>query len=335
MLTAVVAIAFAFLAVSLLLLFTLAIRRIVLARRGREYEAAEERVRPVAIALVEGASVEAPELSSADDAVLADMLGRFSRKLTGADEARIADYFRGSAAQAGALRELRSRRRWRRAAAAYRLGDMACPEVAPELRRALDDSTRTVRAAATRSLGRLGVVPAAKPIVEALVSRRVPNGVGGEALVELGPAAVPELRSMAENASPRIRTTAVTLIGLVGDSTDSPLAVSALEDSSADVRAAAAGALGRIGGAVAEPALRSSLDDRIPFVRAEAAASLGVIGSTTAVPRLLEIARTDRFRPARAAAQALARIAPSQVAAAAALPDAGPHLRQAADLLAI
>jgi HEAT repeat protein len=335
MLRVFVAIAIVFVAVSLLLLVTLAIRRIVLARRGREYAAAEKRVRPIAIALVEGESGDAPELSSADDAVLADMLGRFSRKLTGAAEARIADYFRDNAALAGALRDLRSRRTWRRAAAAYRLGDMACPEVAPELLRALDDPKRTVRAAATRSLGRLGVADAATPIVEALVSRRVPNGVAGEALVELGPAAIPELRSMAGNASGRVRTTAITLIGLVGDSTDSALAVAALEDPSADVRAAAASTLGRIGSAAAEPALRSSLDDRIHFVRAEAAASLGVIGSTAAVPRLLEIARTDRFRPARAAAQALARIAPSQLAAAAAVPDAGPHLRQAADLLAI
>jgi HEAT repeat protein len=171
--------------------------------------------------------------------------------------------------------------------------------------------------------------------VDALVSRRVPNDVGGQALVELGPVAVPELRSMAESSSWRVRTTAVTLLGLVGDSSDSSRAVAALEDPSADVRAAAASALGRIGSAAAEPALRSSLDDRIPYVRAEAAASLGVIGSTAAVPRLLEIARTDRFRPARAAAKALARIAPSELTAAAATPDAGPHLRQAADLLAV
>jgi HEAT repeat protein len=335
MLTPFVAVAIAFFALSLLLLVTLVIRRTVLARRGREYAAAEKRVRPIAIALVEGESAEAPELSSADDAVLADILGRFSRKLTGAADERIADYFRDSAALAGARRDLRSRRTWRRAAAAYRLGDMACPEVAPDLLGALDDPKRTVRAAATRSLGRLGIAEAAKPIVEAVVSRRVPNGVAGEALVDLGPAALPELRSMAENADSRVRTTAITLIGLVGDSTDSALAVAALEDPSADVRAAAARTLGRIGSAAAEPALRSSLEDRIPFVRAEAAASLGVIGSTAAVPRLLEIARTDRFRPARAAAQAIARIAPSQLATAAAVPDAGPHLRQAADLLAV
>jgi hypothetical protein len=335
MLRALIGVAIAFVAVALLLLIVLAIRRIVLARRGRQYAAAEKRARPIAIALVEGQAAELPRLSSTDEVVLAEVLGRFSRKLTGAADERVADYFRGSDALTPALRELRSRRAWRRAAAAYRLGDMACAEVAPALLTALDDRKRVVRAAAARSLGRLGVPDAVKPLVEALVSGGVPNGVAGQALVELGPAAVPELRAIAGHPSWRLRSTAVALLGLVGDSSDSPLAVGALEDPSADVRAAAAEALGRVGGAAAEPALRSALDDRIPFVRAEAAASLGVIGSAAALPHLLEMARTDSFRPARAAAQAVARIAPGQLATAAAEPGAGPHLHQASDLSAL
>jgi HEAT repeat protein len=327
--------AIVFVAVVLLLLIILGIRRIVLARRGRRYAEAERRVRPIAIALVEGESGAPPVLSSAEQAVLADVLGRYSRKLTGDADARIAEYFRTSDALARSLHDLRSRRAWRRAAAAYRLGDMACVGAAPALLEALDDRKRSVRAAAARSLGRLGVAEAVKPLVEALVSGRVPKGVAGQSLVELGPEAVPELRTIAEHPSWRLRTTAVALLGLVGDSRDSPLAVDALGDPSADVRAAAAATLGRIGASAAEPALRSALDDRIHFVRAEAATSLGVIGSPAAVPRLLEIARTDRFRPARAAAYAVARIAPQTLATAAAEAGAGPHLHQAADLSAL
>lgn len=334
MLGALIVVAIAFVAVALLLLIVLAIRRVVLARRARQYTEAEKRVRPIAIALVEGQAAQ-PRLSSTDQVVLAEVLGRFSRKLTGAADERVADYFLDSDALAAALRELRSRRAWRRAAAAYRLGDMACAEAAPALLTALDDRKRVVRAAAARSLGRLGVLDAVKPLVEALVSGRVPHGVAGQALVELGPAAVPELRAIAGHPSWRLRSTAVALLGLVGDSSDSRLAVDALEDPSAEVRAAAAEALGRVGVAAAEPALRSALDDRIPFVRAKAAASLGAIGSAAALPRLLEMARTDRFRPARAAAQAVARIAPGQLAAAAAAPGAGPHLHEAADLSAL
>jgi HEAT repeat protein len=335
MLNALAWTAIAFAAASLLLLLALGIRRIILARRARRYRAAEKRVRPIAIALVEGQDAEPTGLSPTDQAVLAEVLGRLSRKLTGAADERVAAYFRGSDALPRSFRELRARRAWRRAAAAYRLGDMACPEAAPALLAALDDRRRAVRAAAARSLGRLAVADAAKPLVEALVSGRVPNGVAGQALVELGPAALPELRAIAGHPSWRLRTTAFTLLALVGDSTDSPLAVGALEDPSADVRAAAAGALGRIGGPAAEPGLRAALDDRIHFVRAQAASSLGVIGSGAALPRLLEMARSDRFRPARAAAQAVARMAPAQLAAAAAEPGAGPHLHQAADLTAL
>lgn len=334
MLGVLIGVAIAFVAAALLLLIVLAIRRIILARRARQYAVSENRVRPIAISLVEGQAAE-PRLSPTDQAVLAEVLGRFSRKLTGVADDRVADYFRGSDALARALRELRARRAWRRAAAAYRLGDMACAEAAPALLGSLDDRKRVVRAAAARSLGRLGALDAVKPLVEALVSGRVPNGVAGQALVELGPAAVPELRAIAGHPSWRLRSTAVALLGLVGDSSDSQLAMDALEDPSAEVRAAAAGALGRVGVAAAEPALCSALYDRVPLVRAEAAASLGAIGSAAALPRLLEMARTDRFRPARAAAQAVARIAPGQLAAAAAAPGAGPHLHQAVDLSAL
>jgi HEAT repeat protein len=94
-------------------------------------------------------------------------------------------------------------------------------------------------------------------------------------------------------------------------------------------------ALGRIGSSSAESELRATLDDRAHFVRALAATSLGVIDSRPALPRLVEIARTDRFRPARAAAQAVARIDANQLRTAAAEPGAGPHLHEAADVQAL
>ena len=102
--------ALAFVAIALLLLVVLVIRRAVLARRDRRYAEAERRVRPLAIALVEGQTVEQPTLSSGDQAVLADVLGRYSRKLTGDADARIAAYFGGKPALHTALSDLRRRR---------------------------------------------------------------------------------------------------------------------------------------------------------------------------------------------------------------------------------
>jgi HEAT repeat protein len=320
---------------AVVLLVALAWRRAVLGRRERASRAAEARVRPLAIELVEGASVETNSPPTSDQVVLASVVGRYSRKLSGDADTRIGAYFRESAVLEATLGNLGARRMWRRATAAYQLGDMACPEVAPALLAALADGRREVRAAAARSLGRLRVASAALPIVEALVQQRVPNGVAGQALVELGREARGELGRIAGHADPRVRATAITLLGLVGDSGDAHIVVSALADPSADVRRAAAEALRRVGASTEEPALRAALDDRMHFVRAEAAKTLGVIDAPDALPRLVEIARTDRFRPARAAARAVARIDPKLLAAAAAEPDAGPHLHEAADLLAV
>jgi HEAT repeat protein len=335
MLRALVVLALVFVAAALVLLAVLAMRRVVLGRRERRYAEASRRVRPFAIALVEGENTDAAAaLPVADQAVLADVLGRYSRALSGEADARIAAHFRDSAAFERAVADLGARRVWRRAAAAYRLGDMGCAEAAPALLAALDDGKREVRAAAAHSLGRLRVVEAALPLVEAVVIGRVPNGVAGGALVELGAAAVPELRRIAANHDERVRTVAVTLLGLVGDPRDSAAVVAALADESADVRRAAATSLARIGTAGSEPPLRAALDDPMHFVRAAAATALGALGSRAALPRLIDMARTDRFRPARAAAHAVVRIDPARVVLAAEQPDAGAHLHEAADLVA-
>lgn len=332
MIQALVILGVILLTAALLLLLTLVVRRVQLAREEQRYADAERRVRPIAIALVEDEPTELP-VSTFDQEVLADVLGRYSRRLTGEAETQIAAYFRDSSALRDALAALGSRRAWRRAAAAYRLGDMRCDEVGPELLEALDDRDRAVRGASARSLGKLHVTESAQPLVEALAARRVPNGIAGEALVALGDGALPALRRLAAHLDPQVRMSAVRLIGLIGGSQDASAAEEALRDLSADVRAVAACALGRIGAARAEPNLRAALDDQMPSVRAEAAGALGAIGSSAAVPRLLDVARTDEFTAGRAAAQAVARIDPEALTAAAATPDAGSHLHEAADLL--
>jgi len=331
--TVLVGIAALLLAIAVVLLSTLAFRRLVLARRDRRSAAAERRVRPMAIELIEGVA-EPPALAPGDEAALARMIGRYSRKVSGETSERIAAYFRGGGLDA-ALKALHSRRVWRRAAAAYALGDMACPEAVPALLGALDDRSGEVRTAAVRSLGRLRRPEAALPLVESLVAHRVPRGLAGSALLEFGVTAVPELHRIAGHEDAPVRSIAMTVLGLVGDSGDAGRAIGALRDPAAEVRAAAARALGRIGTPAAEPALRAALDDRVHFVRAEAAASLGAINARPALPQLLTIARTDRFRPARAAARAVAAIDPAALRAAAAEPDAGAHLHEAADLAAL
>jgi HEAT repeat protein len=74
-----------------------------------------------------------------------------------------------------------------------------------------------------------------------------------------------------------------------------------------------------------------ALEDRVPAVRVAAARALGGIGGRQASAALVPIARSDTFDAAQAAAEALGRINPRLVIQAAAEPDSGPHLVEAAD----
>ena len=153
------------------LLGTLAVRHVVLARREDKAADAERRMRPIAIELIEGTSMP-PELSAYDSLALAAAIGRYSRKVRGATTDRIGAYFRDGGGLAIACEGLKSRRAWRRASAAYSLGDMSCQEAVPLLLEALDDRSGEVRAAAVGSLGRLRDPSATEPLVECLVARQ-------------------------------------------------------------------------------------------------------------------------------------------------------------------
>jgi HEAT repeat protein len=212
---------------------------------------------------------------------------------------------------------------------------MAVAGAAPVLLEALDDGSRIVRTAAARALGRLRDEAATVPLVQSLVDHTVPRGVAGDALLRMGPKIVPQLHELVARRDPNLQATALKVLGLVGDSGDAGVAIDALDDPSAEVRAAAAEALGRLGTPASLDGLRGALNDRIHTVRAAAAESLGAIGTHAAVPRLLEIARTDEFVAARAAAHAAMRLDKAAVQSAAADPEAGSHLHEIVDRVAL
>jgi HEAT repeat protein len=209
---------------------------------------------------------------------------------------------------------------------------MASPVAIPALLDALDDPEREVRAAASRSLALLGASVAVAPIVEALAAGRIQRAVGGWALMKLGDTALTSLRGLVGHQDAAIRATAVELVGLIGNASDSAQLIVHLSDPAAEVRAKAAHALGRLGAADAAVALRGGLGDRIFFVRAAAARALGQIGDRASSAALVHQAQTDRFEAAQAAARALAELEPLGLAAAASVAAARPHLREAADL---
>ena len=327
-------VAAALLVAGLVFVVVLTLRRLAVTRGDRRRREAEARVRPLALALADGEAPDVVPLDEHDAQTLAAMLARYARWLSGSSRVHIAEFFDGRGDVAREIAALRDRRAWRRATAAHALGDMGAPTAVRALLAALADEERDVRAAAARSLGRLAAPQAVEPLVYALADRMIPRAVVGQALLVIGAPALPSLRGLEARAEAEVRAVAVELVGLLGDASDARALTERLRDSSAEVRAKAVRALGRIGASEAAAEVRAALNDRIPFVRANAAHALGMIGDRAAVPTLVVQARSDVFDPAHAAAEALVRLDPNAVEQVGTLASAGPHLREAADLLA-
>jgi HEAT repeats len=319
-------------AAALLLLLVFVARRSWHVRRQRRREAYVAAIRPVALGLIEGEGPEPPVLRGEEAETFAELLSTYGRVVSGDSRRRIVAYFESTGAVDEQHVRLTSRRAWRRATAAFALGDMGSERAVPWLLDALDDKNRDVRAAAIRSLGRIGSVDAIEPLVTAGVESRAPDDVTRLALLDIGGAAVPRLLELVDHPEPGVRAAVIELVGIMGTASDAASLRDGLHDTAADVRAATAGALGRLGAADARDALIDALGDRVPQVRAAAAKALGQIRGQEALDALLPVARSDRYEPARAAAHALARIDPAVVLQAAESPDAGPHLVEAADL---
>jgi HEAT repeat protein len=326
-------IAFGLAALNLLVVSFLIGRRIWLERAERRRRAAIERVRPAVLALIDGDDAAGKGLTGADAEAFSALLGRYAVALRGESQARITRWFEDHAAVERELNRLHDRRAWRRAQAAFTLGDMGSATAVPALVSALQDRDRDVRAAATRSLGHLQATEAIAPAMEAAIDRRVPRSVVTAAALELGTPVVPRLVPLFDHERPEVRSAAVELFGLLGD--DARPLVASLHDPSPAVRAATARALERTADASAARALLETLADPDPAVRTSVAEALGEIGGDETVDALVEVARGDEFEPARTAAHAAARIDPGRVRAAAAAPDGGPFLAEAADLAAL
>jgi HEAT repeat protein len=315
-----------------ILLLVLALRRVGLARRAKRRTEIEERLKPLVLRFLDGDGELPTAPTLVEEEVIADVLGAYSRMLRGPARDRITRYFEQRGVVGRELEALAySRAAWRRAAAAFRLGDIGGGSASAGLISALGDESRDVRIAATRSLGRLGSTDAVSPIVAGIAAGAIPTAIARWAVLQIGPPALPRLRDVLDAESPARRAGAVMLIGLLGDAADAQLVEARLRDSSADVRAQAAHALSRIGGPRSLPGVTAALEDRVPAVRAAAAAALGRL-QADAVDLLIELAQRDQFDVARAAAQAAAAIDLEATAAAAARSASPAHLREAVDV---
>ena len=316
-------------AAGVLTLAVLTARRTLIAHVERRRAEAESRLRPLAIAIVEGESLQA-EIGGSDARAMAAILSRYARSLRGEARERIAAFFEQRGFVSHELRRLHDRRAWRRASAAFALGDMGSPRAAGPLIEALYDGERDVRTAAVRSLGRLETAEAAPLLVEALACGSVPRAVAGQALISIGPRAAADVRPLLDDDNEAVRRAAAEVLGLIGAAAEAPALAVAARDPAAAVRAAALRALGLIGGRHESDAVTAGLQDEVSFVRTSAAHAAAGLGDRRISSLLVEQAQADAYDPALAAARALIALDPRALHAAAASADASAYIKQAA-----
>ncbi len=273
----------------------------------RRYGEALARVRPRLLGWIDGDDVDL-RCEGLDRRALVDLLARYGRAMHGESRARLSRLSNELGVSAEVLADLDSPRGWRRAAAAFRLGDLGA-EAVPQLMAALRDPDRRVRNAAARSLGRLENPDAVEPLVVALANGSIARAVAGQALLDIGAGAAKELDSLILSREPQVRAAAAELLGRLAVG-HSPILVAAVEDPNPVVRVAVARAFGRLGTRSAARTLPELLDDPVPYVRAAAATSCAELGLSEQTERLLSMARSDEHLPASAAARALAVLDP-------------------------
>ncbi len=326
------AIALALSASSVAMLGLLVLRRSHLTRLERNRRETEAGLKGIAMELLHAGAAPPPHLGEQERQALADLLGRYARAIRGPTHDRIVDYFEREGTVATELEVMAGARAgWRRAAAAFRLGDIGPASAATALTAALQDPDRDVRIAAARSLGRLRAPESAGQLLAAAVDRRVPPALVRWALLQIGAPALPRLLPGLTSDQERLRAGAVQLIGLLGGPGEAAQIEDGLRDTSAMVRTQAARALSRIGGRRNLPALRQAMWDRVPMVREAAAGALGALRDRESVPMLAIRAGGDQFEVARACARAVAAIDPAEAAQRAAA-TGSVHLWEAADV---
>jgi HEAT repeat protein len=306
--------------------------RFIVRLRDRRHAAAIESLR---FGLLEWISGEAPSVApprnSVEGKALVDLLSKYGRSLTGDGRRRVVELADQLHLTTSLLIQTRSALSWRRAAAAFRLGDLGDRQ-SWRLVALLDDRNRQVRNAAARSLGKQRAVEGVAPIVLALSEGRVARAVGGQALIDIGPDAVESMAGLMHSQSPDVRAVAAELLGRLGTVSQAGVLTRHLHDNSANVRVAVVRALGRLGGRAAAESIRHVLDDQTAYVRAAAATSVAALGDLDSVPRLLEMVDDTEYLPARAAAIAITELSP-ETARSEAAAAGNEHLQEAVDLL--
>jgi len=210
-----------------------------------------------------------------------------------------------------------------RSAAAEKLGRMRCKASVDKLINLLDEENPEVASVALRALSKIGTPTALRAVLEQipvlyarfLVTRKSIE----QALLNLGPSAVPEMVRVGERyGDPIAKAFVLEVLGDLKSVEALPLALRCLEHPTPEVRSKALKVIAAVGGGLSsdeKEKVQSMLKDPVWFVRLKAAQAIGALRYCTD-PALLEERLVDekwQVRNAAAIAVVMAASNPAEV----------------------
>ena len=242
----------------------------------------------------------------ADRAVLECILLDHAQRVRGIERRRMAGALDELGYVDGYLATLNSRRWWRRAEAAEKLGLAGATRSTDALTRAMRDESPEVRMRAAKSLGLLGGHASARELVMALSETNRWSTIRiADILTGMGRKVVDELTGSFAELNLAAKLAVLDILGRIRPLHVAPWLVERLSDAEADVRARAAHALGCIGDPHHAAALIGALEDPEWPVRAMAAGALGRIRHAAAIAPLSKAVGDDEWWVRNNAARAL------------------------------
>ncbi|MGH9797059.1 MAG: HEAT repeat domain-containing protein [Candidatus Polarisedimenticolia bacterium] len=224
---------------------------------------------------------------------------------------RLTAAFESLGSVARAIRGLKSRRWWRRAEAAERLGLMRSASAVEPLVALMGDEAGEVRMRAARALGWIRGRTSIRPLIAALADPSRWSAIRvAEILINVGAEAVDELLAAWSDLPRHARISALDVLGRIRSLKSKELMGRCLSDEDADIRARAAHGLGLIGDPGSADLLLKALRDPEWPVRAMAAKSLGRLGGPTAIPALCDALKDRQWWVRANAGEALRGLGP-------------------------
>jgi HEAT repeat protein len=234
--------------------------------------------------------------SRRDRRLVEEILLESARIVKGNARDRMTAAFEALGSVREALGALRSRRWWRRADAAERLGLMRSGAAVEPLVALLNDPVAEVRIRAARALGLIRGSTSIRPLVSALADPSRWSAIRvAEILISVGAEAVDELLTAYETLPHHARVSALDVLGRIRSLRAAALMKRCLSDPHPDIRARAAHGLGLIADPGAIPDLIRALQDKEWPVRAMAAKSLGRLGGPAAIGPLGEVMKDRQW----------------------------------------